>query len=290
MKKMLCVLLSVLLLSLPVSAHSGRTDSAGGHHDNKNVSGLGPYHYHHGYPAHLHPNGVCPYASAPAAPAASAPAEASAPAAAAAPAVTGKTDAEKALFLDTYIALIQGRAPPSTTGSTAPTLTRPRALWPTTRRTPRRWVTPPARNATERAASRAAEKQPLTRLLFIFPIPAYGFFGAACQSGKGGSASGFTAMDMSRAGLSSAAIRFELSAPHARQRWMRAHSPSLRTQTPMGSIVPPQSDARSPGRLSTWTLDRQRGQWLRWRLPASSGVTRAPQTLQVKLSMQGSWR
>ena len=29
MKKMLCVLLSVLLLSLPVSAHSGRTDSAG---------------------------------------------------------------------------------------------------------------------------------------------------------------------------------------------------------------------------------------------------------------------
>lgn len=60
MKKMLCVLLSVLLLSLPVSAHSGRTDSAGGHHDNKNVSGLGPYHYHHGYPAHLHPNGVAP--------------------------------------------------------------------------------------------------------------------------------------------------------------------------------------------------------------------------------------
>ncbi|WP_374045395.1 YHYH domain-containing protein [uncultured Anaerotruncus sp.] len=102
MKKTLCVLLSILLLSLPVSAHSGRTDSAGGHRDNKNASGLGPYHYHHGYPAHLHPNGVCPYESAPAAPA-----EASAPAAAPA-AVTGKTDAEKALFLDTYIALIQG--------------------------------------------------------------------------------------------------------------------------------------------------------------------------------------
>ena len=30
MKKTLCVLLSILLLSLPVSAHSGRTDSAGG--------------------------------------------------------------------------------------------------------------------------------------------------------------------------------------------------------------------------------------------------------------------
>ena len=42
-------------------AHSGRTDSQGGHHDNKNKSGLGSYHYHHGYEAHLHPNGVCPY-------------------------------------------------------------------------------------------------------------------------------------------------------------------------------------------------------------------------------------
>lgn len=42
-------------------AHSGRTDSSGGHRDNRNVSGLGYYHYHHGYSAHLHPNGVCPY-------------------------------------------------------------------------------------------------------------------------------------------------------------------------------------------------------------------------------------
>lgn len=45
-------------------AHSGRTDSQGGHHDYKNKSGLGSYHYHHGYPAHLHPNGVCPYENA----------------------------------------------------------------------------------------------------------------------------------------------------------------------------------------------------------------------------------
>lgn len=45
-------------------AHSGRTDSQGGHHDYKNKSGLGSYHYHHGYPAHLHPNGVCPYDNA----------------------------------------------------------------------------------------------------------------------------------------------------------------------------------------------------------------------------------
>lgn len=41
-------------------AHSGRTDSQGGHKDNKNKSGLGSYHYHHGYSAHLHPDGVCP--------------------------------------------------------------------------------------------------------------------------------------------------------------------------------------------------------------------------------------
>lgn len=47
-----------------VEAHSGRTDGNGGHHDNKNKSGLGSYHYHcGGYPAHLHDGGVCPYSS-----------------------------------------------------------------------------------------------------------------------------------------------------------------------------------------------------------------------------------
>lgn len=50
--------------TMNVSAHSGRTDSSGGHHDYKNKSGLGSYHYHHGYPAHLHTNGICPYAKA----------------------------------------------------------------------------------------------------------------------------------------------------------------------------------------------------------------------------------
>lgn len=45
------------------SAHSGRTDSSGGHHDYKNKSGLGSYHYHHGMEPHLHQNGVCPYSS-----------------------------------------------------------------------------------------------------------------------------------------------------------------------------------------------------------------------------------
>ena len=46
------------------SAHSGRTDSRGGHKDNQNKSGLGGYHYHcGGNPPHLHSNGVCPYSS-----------------------------------------------------------------------------------------------------------------------------------------------------------------------------------------------------------------------------------
>ena len=56
--------ISVMILSVTVTglAHSGRTDSRGGHKDNKNKSGLGGYHYHcGGYPAHLHSNGSCPY-------------------------------------------------------------------------------------------------------------------------------------------------------------------------------------------------------------------------------------
>lgn len=56
------VILTVSLMSFgSISfAHSGRTDSSGGHHDYKNKSGLGSYHYHHGYGPHLHTNG-CPY-------------------------------------------------------------------------------------------------------------------------------------------------------------------------------------------------------------------------------------
>lgn len=46
-----------------VEAHSGRTDGNGGHKDNENKSGLGYYHYHcGGHPAHLHQDGICPYA------------------------------------------------------------------------------------------------------------------------------------------------------------------------------------------------------------------------------------
>ena len=64
LRKKILVLLLVfcLLFSSVCFAHSGRTDSSGGHKDNKNASGLGPYHYHcGGYPAHLHTGGVCPY-------------------------------------------------------------------------------------------------------------------------------------------------------------------------------------------------------------------------------------
>lgn len=67
MKKLLRIFLCVLAVILCATAslaHSGRTDSSGGHKDNKNKSGLGSYHYHcGGHPAHLHPNGVCPYAT-----------------------------------------------------------------------------------------------------------------------------------------------------------------------------------------------------------------------------------
>lgn len=65
-KKSISIIVLFLCISfIPIGAfaHSGNTDSAGGHHDYQNASGLGYYHYHHGYGPHLHPNGVCPYAN-----------------------------------------------------------------------------------------------------------------------------------------------------------------------------------------------------------------------------------
>ena len=60
----LIIILSILSIQMSVYSHSGRTDANGGHRDNQNKSGLGSYHYHcGGHPAHLHPNGVCPYSS-----------------------------------------------------------------------------------------------------------------------------------------------------------------------------------------------------------------------------------
>ena len=58
----LCVLLLVVSSVITAFAHSGRTDSSGGHNDNRNASGLGGYHYHcGGAPAHLHQYWYCPY-------------------------------------------------------------------------------------------------------------------------------------------------------------------------------------------------------------------------------------
>lgn len=51
------LIFTLIILSIPVSAHGGRTDRQGGHHDRKN----GGYHYHHGRGPHQHDNGSCPY-------------------------------------------------------------------------------------------------------------------------------------------------------------------------------------------------------------------------------------
>ena len=60
MKKLLSftVVFLIIFFSLfYVCAHSGKTDSNGGHFDRS----TGEYHYHHGYSAHQHTNGKCPY-------------------------------------------------------------------------------------------------------------------------------------------------------------------------------------------------------------------------------------
>ena len=61
--KIVCVVVLLSLFTITASAHSGRTDSNGGHYD----SSTGKYHYHHGYSAHQHydmdGDGIndCPY-------------------------------------------------------------------------------------------------------------------------------------------------------------------------------------------------------------------------------------
>ena len=58
MRKVFAVtLLAFALFSIVVCAHPGGTDSKGGHRN----SSTGEYHYHHGYSAHQHTNGKCPY-------------------------------------------------------------------------------------------------------------------------------------------------------------------------------------------------------------------------------------
>lgn len=57
MKKILLTLTLLICVSssLIAFAHSGRTDGSGGHNSSSG------YHYHHGYSAHKHTNGKCPY-------------------------------------------------------------------------------------------------------------------------------------------------------------------------------------------------------------------------------------
>jgi hypothetical protein len=49
--------LFIVIPNIGVYAHSGRTDSQGGHNDRIN----GGYHFHHGEGPHQHINGICPY-------------------------------------------------------------------------------------------------------------------------------------------------------------------------------------------------------------------------------------
>lgn len=60
MKRISVLLITILLLllTLPAYAHPGSLDANGGHYNHS----TGEYHYHHGYPEHQHPGGVCPYA------------------------------------------------------------------------------------------------------------------------------------------------------------------------------------------------------------------------------------
>ena len=55
--KPIVFLLALFLCAGLALAHSGGTDSDGGHWD----SSTSTYHYHHGYKAHAHTGGVCPY-------------------------------------------------------------------------------------------------------------------------------------------------------------------------------------------------------------------------------------
>ena len=57
MRKITLFLITLLVLCVAVSAHSGKTDINGGHYDRS----TGEYHFHHGFPAHQHTDGICPY-------------------------------------------------------------------------------------------------------------------------------------------------------------------------------------------------------------------------------------
>lgn len=54
---LVCVGIIAFSLAVIGFAHPGKTDEDGGHYNHD----TGDYHYHHGYSAHQHPNGECPY-------------------------------------------------------------------------------------------------------------------------------------------------------------------------------------------------------------------------------------
>lgn len=56
-KRILLILALILTLCTTAIAHPGRTDDRGGHYDHD----TGQYHYHHGYEAHQHTGGTCPF-------------------------------------------------------------------------------------------------------------------------------------------------------------------------------------------------------------------------------------
>lgn len=57
-KRIFCIIIVAISMFTIAYAHSGRTDSNGGHYDRS----TGEYHYHHGYSAHQHnADGSCPY-------------------------------------------------------------------------------------------------------------------------------------------------------------------------------------------------------------------------------------
>lgn len=61
MKRLSVWVLAFCLLAGSAYAHPGGTDSSGGHYNRS----TGEYHYHHGYPEHDHPGGICPYKAKP---------------------------------------------------------------------------------------------------------------------------------------------------------------------------------------------------------------------------------
>jgi hypothetical protein len=57
MPRIACLVFALLFIfALPAAASPGGTDGNGGHID----AATGEYHFHHGFPAHEHINGVCP--------------------------------------------------------------------------------------------------------------------------------------------------------------------------------------------------------------------------------------